>query len=340
MIQYICEYLLQKIKNYYERSDFVREFVVNKNDQGQRIDKFLTKLLPNIPQSMLYKSLRKDCVKVNGKHIKDGAYRLKEGDELKLYIKDEFFEGKNDTDFKRITPRLNVIYEDENILLVDKPQGMCVHADNEGSTDTLIEHIKAYLWKKGEFVPEEENTFEPALCNRIDRNTGGIVIAAKNAAALRIMNQKIKDKEMEKSYLCLVWGHLPTKNGKITCYLLKDEVKKQVFVYDSPQNGARTAITHYKVLEEYPKSSLIEARLETGRTHQIRASFAHLGHPLLGDGKYGTNEINRQFDYLGQALYSYKLKFDFKTDGEELEYLNGKVFQVENSQFMRKSKKR
>ncbi len=340
MIQYVYKYLLQKIKNYGERSDFVREFVVNRNDANQRIDKFLTKLLPSMPGAMLYKSLRKDCVKVNGKHIRDGAFRLSEGDVLRLYVKDEFFETKTDTGFMKLIPRLSVIYEDENILLADKPQGMCVHADNEGSSDTLIEHIKAYLWKKGEFVPEEENTFEPALCNRIDRNTGGIVIAAKNAAALRIMNQKIKDKELEKSYLCLVWGQMPRKSGKIMCYLFKDEVKKQVFVYDNPTKGAKTAITHYKVLEKYPEYSLLEVRLETGRTHQIRASFAHLGHPLLGDGKYGTNEINKKFDFVGQALYSYKLRFDFRSPGEELEYLNGREFEVENPSFVRKTKKR
>ena len=315
----------------------MREFTINRNDAGQRLDKFLTKLLPNLPQSMLYKSLRKDCVKVNGKHVKDGAFKLCEGDNLKLYLKDEFFEAPDpDTAFMKLTPKLDIVYEDENILLADKKQGMCVHADENGSSDTLIDHIKAYLWKKGEFLPEEENTFVPSLCNRIDRNTGGIVIAAKNAEALRILNQKIKDRELEKSYLCLIYGHLDRKSGTLSGYILKDEQKKQVYVYNTPKKGAKSYLTRYNVIREFANYSMVEARLETGRTHQIRAGFAAIGHPLLGDGKYGTNEINRQFSYTGQALYSYKLKFTFKTDGGMLEYLNGKEFEIENVRFSEK----
>lgn len=315
----------------------MKEVTVNKNDAGMRLDKLLTKLLPNLPQSMLYKSLRKSCVRVNGKHVKDGAFKVHEGDVLKLFLKDEFLEAPDpDTAFMKIVPRLDIVYEDENIILVDKKQGMCVHEDDRGSTDTLIEHIKSYLYRKGEFRPEEENTFAPALCNRIDRNTGGIVIAAKNAESLRILNQKIKDRELEKRYLCLVWGHLEKKSGTVKGYLFKDEQKKQVFVYSSPKKGAKSFSTRYRVLKEYPKYSEVEAELETGRTHQIRAGFASIGHPLLGDGKYGTNEINRQFPYSGQALYSYKLKFTFKTDGGSLEYLNGREFTVKDVRFAEK----
>lgn len=315
----------------------MRIFTINGNDAGQRLDKYLTKLMPNMPQSMLYKSLRKDCVRINGKHVKDGAVKLYEGDELKLYMKDEFFEKPDlNTAFLKINPRINIIYEDENILLADKKQGMNVHADNNGDTDTLIEHIKAYLYRKGEYEPDKENTFVPSLANRIDRNTGGIVIAAKNAEALRVLNSKIRDRETEKRYLCMVYGHLNPKNGEIRGYLFKDEVKKQVYVYDEPKKGAKTMITLYRVLEEYENSSLVEAKLETGRTHQIRAGFAHIGHPLLGDGKYGSNEINSRFDYSCQALYSYKLKFAFKTDGGILEYLNGREFIVPDVNFAKK----
>ncbi len=315
----------------------MKEIKINKNDGGMRIDKLILKLFPALPQSMLYKSLRKNCVKINGKHVKDGAFKVSEGDILTLYLKDEFLEAPDpDTAFKKIVPDISIVYEDENIILVDKKQGMCVHADDEGSTDTLIEHIKSYLWRKGEFLPEEENTFAPALCNRIDRNTGGIVIAAKNAETLRILNQKIKDRELEKKYLCLIFGHLPKKSGRLSGFLFKDEKKKQVFVYDSPKKGALSYSTLYKVLKEYPEYSLVEADLETGRTHQIRAGFAHIGHPLLGDGKYGTNEINKKFPYYGQALYSYKLKFTFRTDSGILEYLNGKEFEIENVAFAKK----
>ena len=315
----------------------MKEIVVNRNDAGQRLDKFLTKLMPNLPQSMLYKGLRKDCIKVNGKHIKDGAFKINEGDILKIYFKDEFFEAPNpDTAFMQIAPQLDIVYEDENIILVNKRQGMCVHADDSGSTDTLIEHIKAYLWKKGEFLPEQENTFVPSLCNRIDRNTGGIVIAAKNAESLRILNQKIKDRELQKKYLCLIFGHLDKKSGVLKGYLFKDEQKKQVYIYDSPRKGAKSYSTRYKVIKEFSEYSMVEAELETGRTHQIRAGFASIGHPLLGDGKYGTNEINKRFAYNGQALYSYKLKFVFNSDGGILEYLNGQEFKVENVTFAEK----
>lgn len=301
-----------------------------------RIDKFITKLMPQLPQSMLYKGLRKNCVKVNGKHIKDGAFRINEGDTLTLYFKDDFFSSGGQSAFMNLIPRLDILYEDENIILVNKKQGMCVHADDSGSTDTLIEHIKAYLYKKGEYIPESENTFVPSLCNRIDRNTGGIVIAAKNAETLRIMNEKIKNREIEKYYLCLVWGHLENKSGQIKAYMIKDENKKQVYVYDSPRKDARTMLTDYRVLTEYPGYSMVEARLLTGRTHQIRASFAHIGHPLLGDGKYGSNEINRRFPYFGQALYSYKLKFAFTSDAGILNYLIGREFEVPDVEFSEK----
>lgn len=325
------------IKIFLRGGENLREIIVNKNDAGQRLDKLIFKLCPQMPTSMLYKSLRKNCVKINGKHAKSGDIRVLEGDVLCLYLKDEFFEELNsDTAFMKLTPQLNIVYEDENILLLDKIQGMCVHEDDRGSAATLIDHIKAYLFKKGEWNPEEENTFTPALANRIDRNTGGIVIAAKTAEALRILNQKIKDRELQKKYLCLVHGHMPKKSGTVSGYILKDENKKQVYVYFAPRPGARSFLTRYRVLEEYSDHSLVEAELETGRTHQIRAGFAAIGHPLLGDGKYGTNEINKRFPYPCQALYSYKLKFTFSSDAGALNYLNGREFEIKNVQFKKK----
>lgn len=319
----------------------MKEVLINHNDSGQRIDKFITKLMPNLPQSMLYKGLRKNCVKINGKHIKDGAFKVKEGDTVALYFKDEFFVSENpDTAFMHLMPKLDIIYEDDNILLANKKQGMSVHADEVGSCDTLIDHIKAYLYQKGEYRPNEENTFVPSLCNRIDRNTGGIVIAAKNAESLRIMNEKIKNRELEKYYLCLVHGHLKAKIGRIRAYMIKDEQKKQVYVYSAPQKDTKTMITDYRVIEEYPESSLVEAKLLTGRTHQIRASFAFIGHPLLGDGKYGTNEINKKFPFTYQALYSYKLQFTFTTPGGILDYLNGREFEVPKVEFAQRKAKR
>ena len=312
----------------------MREFIAAKNDSNQRLDKFLSKLCPNMPQSMLYKSLRKNCVKINSKHIKDASYIIKEGDVIKLFLKDEFFEKLHqDFDFKNVEPTFKILYEDDNILLIDKAVGIVVHADDRGTINTLSEQIKSYLFRKGEFNPEDENTFVPSLCNRLDRNTGGIIIAAKNAEALRIMNQKIKDRELKKTYLCVILGKLLKKQGELKGYLFKDEKEKRVYVYDTSKKGTKTIVTKYNVLKEKNDLSLVEVELITGRTHQIRAHFASIGHPLLGDGKYGKNTVNKEHKLLTQALYSYKLTFDFSTPAGELQYLDKKTFTVDDVYF-------
>lgn len=310
----------------------MKRVTINKNDAGQRLDKFLFKFFESIPASMVYKGIRKKRIKVNGKKSEIG-YMLCEGDVLELYINDEFFESpKGDEAFKTLVPKLSVVYEDDNILLADKASGISVHDDETEKVNTLINHIKAYLFQKGEYNPDEENSFAPALCNRIDRNTSGIVIAAKNAVALRIMNEKIKNREIEKFYLCLVQGRLKDKEKTLKSYMVKNEAQNRVYVHDSPIDGGKTAITRYRVLAEGELTSLLEVELMTGRTHQIRAHLASIGHPLAGDGKYGTNEFNKKIGMKHQALYSYKLKFKF-SDENELSYLNGKSFEVKEVPF-------
>ncbi len=306
----------------------MRTLTVKENDAGQRLDKFLIKTLKTLPLSLMYKQIRTKKIKVNRKRT-EPKYILQNGDTVELFIAEEFFEKSSQSEaFTQLKSNLDIVYEDKNILLADKRPGLIVHSDSKEDTKTLINHIKAYLYQKGEYAPESENSFAPALCNRIDRNTGGIVIAAKNAETLRILNQKIKDREITKKYLLAVHGRVLPKNGTIKNFILKDEKTNTVKVYETQVKGSKTAETKYRVIEERNNLTLIEAELLTGRTHQIRAQFSYIGHPLLGDGKYGINKDDRKSGYKCQALYSYKLGFDFTTESGILSYLKGKSFEV------------
>ncbi len=315
----------------------MKEISIRPNDAGQRLDRFVGKAVPLLPESLLQKYIRLKRIKLNGKGAKRDT-RLQAGDTLQLYINDEFFEKPREENswLKVGTPRLSVVYEDENILLADKKPGVLCHSAGVWDYNTLIANIQAYLAQKGEWKPREENSFAPALCNRIDRNTGGIVIAAKNAESLRILNEKIRDREIEKFYLCAVQGRPKPPEGRLENYLFKDAGKNQVYVKSKPEPGARTAVTEYRTLCTKGSLSLVECRLLTGRTHQIRAQMAHAGWPLLGDGKYGSERFNKGFEEKGQALYSYRLRFDFPTDAGILEYLRGREFKVERVEFAEK----
>ena len=312
----------------------MKEFVISENDAGQRLDRFLAKAVPLLPASLAQKYIRIKRIKLDGKRAERDT-RLQAGNVLQLYINDEFFDKpREDNAYLTVAaPKLNIVYEDDQILLVDKRPGLAVHPhDGAEYGRTLIDHIQAYLYQKREWNPRGENSFTPALCNRIDRNTGGIVIAAKTAAALRILNQKIKDREMDKRYLAIVEGTPRPREGSLKGYLFKDAKKNRVFVTDTPQPGSKSCQTNYRVVAVSRGLSLVECQLITGRTHQIRAQFAHAGHPLLGDGKYG--KLHKDSGRTYQALYSYKLTFDFTTDAAELAYLNGKTFQTQSVDFV------
>lgn len=314
----------------------MKESIIKKNDSGQRLDKYLSKAYGNLPISLMYKYIRTKRIKVNSKRT-DAAYKLAEGDTVTLYINDDLLRpSKPKFEFTSAPAVIDAVYEDENILLVNKPEGVSVHPDNGEYRDTLIWRIQHYLYKKGEYDPLAENSFKPALANRIDRNTCGIVIAAKNAAALRILNEKIKARELDKRYLCVVHGKMPKSSDALTGYLEKDEENNIVTVSKRMRENSKTIKTQYTVLKERDGLSLLEVRLLTGRTHQIRAHLAAIGHPLLGDGKYGVNKADRKLGFVHQALCSYKLKFDFKTDAGELEYLNGREFTVKSVWFAKK----
>lgn len=310
----------------------MRILTVKKNDAGQRLDKFLTKAVRGLPTSMMYKLIRTKKIKVNRKRIEQ-KYILCEGDEIQLFIKEEFFDSpeKDVGALFSIKPKLNIVYEDENVMLLNKRPGVLVHEDDSAGENTLVMHIKAYLAQKGEYDPNEEQSFAPALCNRIDRNTGGIVIAAKNAEALRIMNEKIKNNMLTKTYVCLVHGVPSPRQATLHAYLRKNSKDNMVEVRDEAFSGAKEIITAYKVLKAYGADrALLEIDLVTGRTHQIRAQMAHIGHSLVGDGKYGKNRADKTEGYKYQALYAYKLYFKSVSEDNLLSYLEGKTFRIDD----------
>ena len=306
---------------------------VTKNDAGQRLDKFLTKTYRNLPMSLLYKAVRKKDIRLNGKRC-EASSRLNEGDEIYLFLPDDALEIAPPTyEFMHASKQLDIVYEDEHVMLLNKKAGLLVHPDDREFADTLIFRVQRYLYEKGAYDPADEQSFAPALVNRIDRNTSGIVIAAKTAAALRILNEKLKNREIQKYYLCIVHGKMPKNEDTLEAYLEKNESQNRVYISDTQKQGARTIRTRYRVLGEQNGFSLLEIHLLTGRTHQIRAHLASIGHPLLGDGKYGTNAINKGTGFNKQALCSYRLQFDFTSDAGELNYLNGKEFALHDVWF-------
>lgn len=299
----------------------MKSITVSKSDAGQRVDRLIKKTYPKLPRSLMFKEIRRKNIKVNKKRCTP-EQELCEGDLLELYLNDEMLEEKKKHfDFMNASDELDIIYEDENIILINKKVGVLCHPDGKDYTDNIVARVKKYLYGKGEWSPEE-SSFTPSLANRIDRNTGGIIIACKNSAALKLVNNKIKSREIDKYYLCAVHGKMEKASDTLTAYLRKNERKNMVEVSDDERDGFKKIVTQYRVLESSEKASLLEIKLLTGRTHQIRAHMAHIGHPLFNDGKYGKEQGRYR-----QALYSYKLRFSFK-DENELSYLNGREFEA------------
>lgn len=313
----------------------MREYIIDKSNADKRLDRWLSAELPALPMGLRQKFIRLKRIKVNGKAVQQNV-RLHEGDAVQLYIGDEFFEKPKVIDpfLSKIRPKLDILYEDANILLVDKRPGLMCHPDANEKVNTLITHAQAYLYQKGEWDSKDPSQFAPALCNRIDRFTGGIVIIAKTEAAMHILNQKIRDREIEKRYLCIIHGRMHPAFGMMDNYIAKPDGAKKVAVLDRSVPGAQRSQTRYQTLETRNNLSLMECELLTGRTHQIRAQFAHAKHPLLGDNQYGKAQQNEKFGRTYQALYAYKLVFRFKTDAGVLNDLNGKSWQVKKVPFV------
>lgn len=314
----------------------MKKIIINQNDQDQRIDNFLVKVFPKLSRTMIYKALRNKRIKVNNKKVEHN-YRLQLNDELCLYINDEFLEKPNNQDFLVSKNDLDIVYEDYNVLVVNKPVGLVVHEDNNNSVDTLINRVKKYLYSSQQWDPANENSFTPSLGHRLDRNTAGLIMIAKNAVALKSLENAFRNLEVKKHYLALVQGLLDF-NEKYTIKLfLEDDESGLVKVHEMSKNNTKEAITKFIVLRHIAnKYSLVDVELITGRKHQIRASFNWLGFPLVGEKKYTSADSDRDKRFKYQCLVSYKLQLNIKDQNDPLFYLNKKHFELKKIWFLEK----
>ena len=312
----------------------MRELTIGKNDAGQRLDRFLSKALPLLPPALAQKYIRIKRVKVNGGRAQRDQ-RLSAGDVLQLYINDEFFDKPSEENLflTLFKPHLTVVYEDEHLLLADKPQGMVVHADETEKVNTLINHIQAYLYQKREWNPKWENAFAPALCNRLDRGTEGLVLAAKSYAALRDLNAIIRDDMMKKEYLTITVGAPP--QGRFVAWLQHSETNNKVRIHARESEGYKQIITEVTVIRQAGPFALCRIGLITGRTHQIRAHLAYLGHPVLGDIKYGNHKMNERTGLKTQALCAQRLTFGRIPEENTLQYLSGRVIKLNDPEIVK-----
>lgn len=306
----------------------MRSIIIDRTLAEKRIDKVLRQVFPTAPASAIYKAFRKRDIKVNGVRVKED-WIVNEGDRIEVYIVDSILEALPKENAS-LNKGYTIIFEDSNLLIVDKDQGIPVHPDREQGSDTLIDRVRLYLQEKGDFSPSSNDSFPPSLCHRLDRNTGGLVIIAKNEPSLKIMMELIKEKDIQKFYQCYAKGKMPKKSEELRAFLSKDENKSKVFINDRKEKASLEIITRYRVLDYHEEKDIsrLEVELVTGRTHQIRAHLAHIGHPIIGDGKYGTNAINRPLGAKQQMLWAYKLHFNF-SNGDRLNYLKGRTFSVE-----------
>ena len=308
---------------------------IDKQWDGRKLVRFLQKTMPSAGMGQIRKFLRLGRIKVDGKKGNEET-QLTAGQTVEMYVEDSFFEAvpREDPFYSKIRPKLTILYEDAHIMLLDKRAGLICHPDDGEKVHTLLTYAQAYLYQKGEWNPQ--SGFAPALCNRIDRFTAGVVILAKTQEALSAMDEKIRTHEVQKYYLCIVHGRMKHPDGTLRHYLMKKPEQKKVTVLKKNEPGSKEAITYFQAIDENNGLTLCECLLGTGRTHQIRAQFSAIGHPLLGDNQYGSAKQNEKYGRVtGQALCAYRLIFDFEGDAGCLEGLNGRTFQVRDVPFVR-----
>jgi len=295
----------------------MRRIIVDSRDEQKRIDRFLTDRFAGVPAAVFFKSFRKRNVRVNGKRV-NRDFRLQAGDVVEIFIPDEYLSPAGNDDRKA---GIEILYEDEHIMVVSKPQGVPVHQDGNREELVLDRYLQSMTAERRE--GEAPKPGFPALCHRIDRNTGGLVILAKDDRTLEVMKDKIKRHEIRKFYLACTYGIPAVKEAEYEAYLVKDAEESLVKIFDRPVRGSVKIVTRFRLLKAVYPYALLEVELVTGKTHQIRAHLARLGYPILGDGKYGINSVNRSLRLKMQALFHYRLRFEFKKKGTHLDYLDG-----------------
>lgn len=316
----------------------MRELIISENDANQRVDKFLTKALPTLPKNLMYKYIRNKKIKVNKKRC-EISQRLVCGDVMQCYIAEEFFESPRSYDFLQVPSTLAVVYEDDTILVAYKPIGVLAQKDQTGIQDNMNDRLLHYLYRTKQYDPSYEQSFTPAFAHRLDRNTEGLLVAGKSAGALRSLNECIKAQKIKKYYLCLVEGSMSEIQGELKLYHKKNTKTNKAEVFDHEVEGSLLIHTSYQVKEVIGNKTLIEVELHTGKSHQIRVSFAHIGYPLYGDVKYGAKKAA---DYQNQALCAYKIKFAFEEADGTLQALKNKEILLKDSvllQYIRNLKK-
>ena len=308
----------------------MKEFVINENEAGQRFDKYLAKLLREAPKSFFYKMMRKKNITLNGKKATGNETRAC-GDSVKLFLSDDTFEKFHGTEeAPRAYTALDIIYEDSDILLINKPSGMLSQPAGD-NTPSLVEYLTGYLLEKGAVTEELLHTFHPGVCNRLDRNTSGLVAAGKSLSGLQEMSALFKTRNLHKFYLCMVQGVIQAP-AHIRGYLYKNTSTNKVTIYKDKKEEALPIETKYRPLGDNGTCTLLEVELITGRTHQIRAHLASVGHPILGDPKYGTNTYRK-----GQLLHSFRMEFP-RGEGA-LKGLSGRSFSAPVPEFFLKKLK-